>query len=83
VGLIIIQDTKYLDLKLDGINRVINNLLEFLHSLTVEAMKSGGLRASFLSTNTNACAGDKTPNYVLHLPFFIAFVVRSWLYSVK
>jgi len=39
-------------------------------------MKSGGLRGSFLSTNTNACAGDKTPNYVLHPPFFIAFVVH-------
>ena len=40
--LIIIQDTKYPDLKLDGINRVINNLSEFLHSLTVEASSRQG-----------------------------------------
>ena len=26
---------------------------------------------------TNVRARDKTPNYVLHTPFFIAFVVRS------
>jgi len=43
VGLIIIQDTKYPDLKPDGINRVINNLTEFLHSLTFGGMKSLGI----------------------------------------
>jgi hypothetical protein len=36
-------------------------------------MKSDGLHGTFLSTNTNALAGDKTPNYALHPPFFIAF----------
>jgi len=41
-------------------------------------MKSGELRGAFLSTNTNSHAGDKTHNYVLHPPFFIAFVMRSF-----
>jgi hypothetical protein len=30
---------------------------------------------SFLSTNTNTHAVDKTLNYVLHPPFFIALIV--------
>ena len=38
--LIIIQDTKYPDLKLDSNSRVINNLSEFLHRLTVSGMVS-------------------------------------------
>ena len=37
-------------------------------------MNSGGLRGCPLSTNPNAGAGDKTSNYVLHPPLFIAFV---------
>jgi len=41
--LIIIQDTKYPDFKLDGISRVMNNMLEFLHSLTVNGMVSCGI----------------------------------------
>jgi len=47
-------------------------------AITVEAMKSGGLRGSFLSTNTNVCAGDEAPNYVPNPPFVIAFV-SNWL----
>jgi len=40
-------------------------------------MKSGGLLGCPLSTNMNAGAGNKTPNYVCNPPLFIAFVVRS------
>lgn len=40
---------------------------------SVEAMKSGGLRSTQLSTNKHIRGDNKTPNYVLHLPFFIAF----------
>jgi len=43
MGLIIIQDTKYPDFKLDGINRIMNNLLEFLHSLTASDMVSAAV----------------------------------------
>jgi hypothetical protein len=40
-------------------------------------MKSGGLRDSFESTNTNVCADDKTLNYLLNSPFFIDFITFS------
>ena len=43
-------------------------------AVTFRDMNSGDLLGSFLSTNTNAGAGDKTPNYELNPPFFIAFV---------
>jgi len=47
-------------------------------------MKSGGLRGTFMSINTNVRAGDKTPNYVFHPPFFIAFVIgrNSLIFNV-
>jgi hypothetical protein len=35
------------------------------------------LRGCQLSTNTNASAGDKTPNYVCNPPLFITFVERN------
>ena len=38
-------------------------------------MNSGGLRGCPLSTNTNAGAGDKTPNYVCNPTLFIDFVI--------
>jgi hypothetical protein len=47
---------------------------------TTEAMNSGRLRVSFLSTNTNVGAGDKTPNYLLHPPLFITFVGVSLIF---
>ncbi len=46
-------------------------------------MNSGGLRGCQLSTNTNAGAGDKTPNYVCNPPLFIAFVGGSVLFEVN
>ena len=49
MGLIITQGTKYPDFKLDGINRIMNNLLEFLHSQTVMAMCSAEFPGTTLS----------------------------------
>jgi len=46
--LIIIQDTKYPDFKLDGISRVMNNMLEFLHSLTVGYMVRWRFQSTYL-----------------------------------
>jgi len=43
-GLIITQDSKRLDLKPDGVSRVVNNLPEFLHSLTDSGMFSAAFQ---------------------------------------
>ncbi|MCJ7773897.1 MAG: hypothetical protein MUP22_12290 [Desulfobacterales bacterium] len=55
--LIIIQDTKYLDLKLYGPNYVFNNISEFLHRLTVEAICRKGFQATILSIETKVYVG--------------------------
>lgn len=39
-----------------------------------KAMNSAGLRGCPLTTNTNASAGDKPPNYELNPPLFIALI---------
>jgi hypothetical protein len=50
--------------------------------LTAEAMTSGGLHGTLLSTNTNDCAGDDASIMFPNPPFVIAFITNRILFFI-
>jgi hypothetical protein len=71
-----------------GIVRRLGRTIQDLHRnkiklwfiiLTDEAMTRGGLRSTWLSTNTNDCAGNEASIMLLFPPFVIAFVGGSYI----
>jgi hypothetical protein len=58
---------------------LFKNNLGFALVPQVRLSASSSLRSIPVSIDNNAYAGDKTPNYAVHLPIYIAFMTTSCL----
>ena len=65
-----------------SINRLCPSVIVFIALLlTDEAMTSGGLWGTYLSTSTNDCASDEASTMFPNPPFVIAFIGVIYLFS--